>query len=170
MVGTLSLPDGAENPPVVLMLHGFTGSRDEFPIADSKLGLFTGLELHVAIYEATHNLVLLHVMRALSALLRSDVFHTRERLYARPKVRELLRDQHRAIYEAIAAGDGPAATEAAQAHLTYVRQAALEIRAAEEQLEVSWRRLEGGNVSFQARRRRDRAAAEDPARATGVPE
>lgn len=41
MAGTLNLPDGVENPPVVLMLHGFTGSRNEFPIADSEVGLFT---------------------------------------------------------------------------------------------------------------------------------
>lgn len=27
MVGTLNLPDGVENPPVVLMLLGFTGGR-----------------------------------------------------------------------------------------------------------------------------------------------
>jgi GntR family transcriptional repressor for pyruvate dehydrogenase complex len=104
------------------------------------------LELHVVIYEATHNVVLLHVMRALSTLLRSDVFQNRERLYARPKVRELLREQHRAIHAAIVAGDGAAAAEAAQAHLGFVRQAAQEIQAANEQLEVSLRRLEGGKI------------------------
>lgn len=115
------------------------------------------LELHVAIYEATHNLVLLHVMRSLSALLRSEVFQNRARLYARPKVRDLLLEQHRAIHAAIAAGDGPAAAEAAQAHLTYVRQAAQEIQAAEEQLEVSLRRLEGGNIGPRRRTSADRS-------------
>ncbi len=29
MVGTLVVPDGVENPPVVLMLHGFASKRDE---------------------------------------------------------------------------------------------------------------------------------------------
>ena len=110
------------------------------------------LELHVAIYEATHNLVLLHVMRTLATLLRSDVFQNRARLYARPKTRDLLREQHRAIHAAIAAGDGAAAAEAAQAHLTYVREAAREIQAAEEQLEVSLRRFEGGNIGVRPHR------------------
>jgi pimeloyl-ACP methyl ester carboxylesterase len=41
IVGTLNLPDGVENPPVVLMLHGFTGSRNEFPVAGGDVGLFT---------------------------------------------------------------------------------------------------------------------------------
>lgn len=41
IAGTLNLPDGVENPPVVLMLHGFTGSRNEFPVAGGDVGLFT---------------------------------------------------------------------------------------------------------------------------------
>lgn len=40
MAGTLNLPDGVDNPPVVLMLHGFTGQRDEFPVAGGDIGLF----------------------------------------------------------------------------------------------------------------------------------
>ncbi|MEI2301454.1 alpha/beta hydrolase [Ensifer sp. MJa1] len=40
IVGVLNLPDGATNPPVVLMLHGFTGQKDEFPMASSQTGLF----------------------------------------------------------------------------------------------------------------------------------
>lgn len=40
IVGVLNLPDGVANPPVVLMLHGFTGQKDEFPMASSQTGLF----------------------------------------------------------------------------------------------------------------------------------
>ena len=40
LVGILNLPDGIASPPVVLMLHGFTGQKDEFAIADSEEGLF----------------------------------------------------------------------------------------------------------------------------------
>lgn len=32
VVGTLELPEGVANPPVVLLLHGFTGKRDELAI------------------------------------------------------------------------------------------------------------------------------------------
>ena len=41
IVGTLELPKGIEKPPVVLLLHGFTGSRDELPIKDTKEGVFS---------------------------------------------------------------------------------------------------------------------------------
>lgn len=37
----LNLPDGVANPPVVLMMHGFTGQKNEFDIAGTQTGLFT---------------------------------------------------------------------------------------------------------------------------------
>lgn len=40
VVGTLSLPDSEPLPPAVLMLHGFTGQRDEVPLAGSGEGAF----------------------------------------------------------------------------------------------------------------------------------
>ncbi|MFN3642121.1 MAG: alpha/beta hydrolase family protein [Gemmobacter sp.] len=39
VVGTLSLPAG-EPAPVVLLLHGFTGTRDELPVAGTTEGVF----------------------------------------------------------------------------------------------------------------------------------
>lgn len=41
IVGTLNIPDDVETPPVALLLHGFTGSRDELaiPSADNE-GIF----------------------------------------------------------------------------------------------------------------------------------
>lgn len=36
VVGTLNLPDGVENPPAILLLHGFTGSRNELPIPSAE--------------------------------------------------------------------------------------------------------------------------------------
>ncbi|MEM9105582.1 MAG: alpha/beta fold hydrolase [Pseudomonadota bacterium] len=42
VVGTLEIPDEATAPaPVVLMLHGFTGTRDELPIKDTEDGVFS---------------------------------------------------------------------------------------------------------------------------------
>ena len=41
VVGTLETPDGVEKPPVVLMLHGFTGTRDELPVKDTDEGVFS---------------------------------------------------------------------------------------------------------------------------------
>jgi dienelactone hydrolase len=40
VVGTLNLPDGVANPPAILLLHGFTGSRNELEIPAVKEGIF----------------------------------------------------------------------------------------------------------------------------------
>jgi len=40
VIGTLELP-GGEPAPVVLLLHGFTGSRDELPVASTDEGVFS---------------------------------------------------------------------------------------------------------------------------------
>lgn len=40
LAAILNLPEGTQSPPVVLMLHGFTGQKDEFPIAKRNTGLF----------------------------------------------------------------------------------------------------------------------------------
>ncbi len=40
VIGTLETPEGAP-APVVLMFHGFTGSRDELPVANTDEGVFS---------------------------------------------------------------------------------------------------------------------------------
>lgn len=111
------------------------------------------VDLHVAIYEASHNIVLLQIMRALSGMLRRGVFHNREKLYARSEVREVLLGQHRAIFDAVMARDAEAAGRAAEEHMTYTRRVLSEIAAADARLEISLRRIEGGSISTRARRR-----------------
>jgi pimeloyl-ACP methyl ester carboxylesterase len=40
VVGTLNTPDGFDDPPAILLLHGFTGSRDELEIPAVGEGIF----------------------------------------------------------------------------------------------------------------------------------
>jgi len=105
------------------------------------------VDLHIAVYEASHNLVVLHTMRALSGMLRQGVIENREKLFLRPETRDRLREQHRAIYENVMAGRVDAAGEAAESHIHYTHQALKEITEAEGRLQVSLRRLSGGGVS-----------------------
>ncbi|AWK85736.1 FCD domain-containing protein [Azospirillum thermophilum] len=98
-------------------------------------------ELHLAVYEAAHNLVMLHIMRTLSELLRSDVFYNRADLYSRPGVRDLLLQQHLAIAEAVLSGDAGAARAAAGAHVQFTLRTLRDIRDSNARLEVSLRRI-----------------------------
>jgi GntR family transcriptional repressor for pyruvate dehydrogenase complex len=116
------------------------------------------VELHFLIYDASHNVVLLQVMRALSGLLRKGVFHNREKLFARPEVREVLLLQHTAIFDAVMARDAEAAGRAAADHMIYTRRVLKEIAEADARLEVSLRRIDGGSISARARRPDDAEA------------
>jgi len=98
-------------------------------------------DFHLSVYEATHNLLLLHIMRALSKMLREDVFYNRATLYQRKGVRDLLLEQHRGIYLAVMAGDPDAARKAASHHITFTREALHEITLADSRLESQLRQF-----------------------------
>lgn len=98
-------------------------------------------DFHIAIAEASHNIVLLHVVRSLLELLRKDVIFNRNLLYSRKDARDLLMEQHRKIYEYIMNRDAEGARAAAQAHMTHVERALREDRLSEARSDVSRRRL-----------------------------
>jgi GntR family transcriptional repressor for pyruvate dehydrogenase complex len=77
------------------------------------------LAFHVALYEASHNSVLAKVMLALTEVLKSSIVANRARVCELPESRGLLRDQHRAIHDAIMRHDPLAAQEAATKHLQF---------------------------------------------------
>jgi GntR family transcriptional repressor for pyruvate dehydrogenase complex len=74
-------------------------------------------DLHMLIYEGSHNLVMLHIMRAFADMLRHGVFYNRHQLYTHPGAREDLLSQHLAIGEAVLARDPRRAQEAASRHM-----------------------------------------------------
>lgn len=77
-------------------------------------------EFHMAIIEASHNVVMLHMLRSMFDLLRQGVFYNRQMLFRTRTTREFLLDQHRAINAALQARDPVAARAAVEAHLGFV--------------------------------------------------
>ncbi len=80
-------------------------------------------EFHLAIIEASHNVVMLHMMRSMYQLLREGVFYNRQVMFKQRTTRQSLLDQHRAINDALQARDPKAARAAVEAHLDYVENA-----------------------------------------------
>ncbi|MFT7059280.1 MAG: GntR family transcriptional repressor for pyruvate dehydrogenase complex [Pseudorhodobacter sp.] len=75
---------------------------------------------HMAIIEASHNVIMLHMMRSMYDLLKQGVFYNRQMMFKNKATRSMILDQHRAINEALQKRD-PAATRAAvNTHLDYV--------------------------------------------------
>lgn len=98
-------------------------------------------DLHHLIYEAAHNIVLLHVMRVFSEFHRSEIFFSRLQLYRRPGVRDSLLEQHISIADAILKGDPKTTERVAAAHISYTFETLEEIRRDGERVEVSLRRV-----------------------------
>lgn len=105
-------------------------------------GLKSDVELHSAIGEAAHNIILLHTLRACYRLLSGGIFFSREMLFAAPGAGDKLLAQHEAIYEAIMAGDAQAAREAAQAHIDFIITATREAERTGEWARISQLRLQ----------------------------
>lgn len=98
-------------------------------------------DLHLLVYEAAHNVVLLHVMRVFSEMHRNDILYSRNQLYRRYGVREQLLKQHLAIADAILKGDPKSAEKTATEHIEFTFETLEDIRRDEERIEVSLRRV-----------------------------
>ena len=79
-------------------------------------------EFHMAIIEASHNIIMLHMMRSMFDLLRQGVFYNRQVMFKQRMTREALLDQHRQINAGLQARDPVAARAAVVTHLNYVEQ------------------------------------------------
>ena len=77
-------------------------------------------EFHMSIIEASHNVVMLHMMRSMFDLLRQGVFYNRSVMFRQKSTRDTLLSQHKAMLDAILARDPEAARAAVHAHLAFV--------------------------------------------------
>jgi GntR family transcriptional repressor for pyruvate dehydrogenase complex len=99
-------------------------------------------QFHMAITEASHNVVMLHMMRSMYDLLREGVFYNRQAIFKQRQTRGLLLDQHRAINDALQARDPQGARAAVEAHLDYVGRCLTDQARAARNEDVARQRLD----------------------------
>lgn len=99
-------------------------------------------EFHLAIIEASHNVVMVHMMRSMFALLRQGVFYNRQVMFKQRTTRQALLDQHREINNAVQSRDPLGARGAVEAHLSYIEAALADQRRTEHNEEIARLRLE----------------------------
>ena len=104
-------------------------------------GVAIDVEFHNAVGECAHNIVLLHTLRSCYRLLEDGVFLSRTLIYRMPSAPDMLLAQHRAIYDAIVAGDALAARKAARDHIDHIERAMTEAERTGEWQRVSRLRL-----------------------------
>ena len=117
--------------------HGAEDPTDE---ADSDV------LLHSLVYEASHNVLMLHIMTVLAELMRKNIFYNREQLYRRSGVRDALLSQHLAIGDAVLRSDPTAAERAAAEHIRFTQATISEIRLDEMRLATSLRRIDRADI------------------------
>ncbi len=99
-------------------------------------------EFHLSIVEASHNIIMLHMMRAMFNLLHQGVFYNRQMIFRQRGTRDGLLAQHRAINEALQLRDPGAARAAAEAHLDYVYQLMSDLKRSERNEDIARLRYE----------------------------
>jgi len=89
-------------------------------MGDPVLASRADAQFHLAIAEASHNLVLLQMMRGLFDLLQATVTQNRQKMYTAPQTFEQLTAQHQELMAAILAGDPERARDTVCRHLEFV--------------------------------------------------
>lgn len=109
------------------------GSRAEEGAADARF--------HLAIAEASHNIILLHTIRGLFDLLKRNVVTNIGGMYAqRSETRDMLMQQHRELYQAIIERRADDAREIASRHIHYVQEVLEEAQEEAQRIARSQRR------------------------------
>ncbi|MEP2717576.1 FCD domain-containing protein [Pseudophaeobacter sp.] len=99
-------------------------------------------QFHSAIMDASHNVVMLHMMRSMFDLLHEGVFYNRRIMFSHHTTFEVLLGQHSAINAALQARDPEGARAAVEAHLDYVKQSLIDHQRTERNAEIAQQRLE----------------------------
>ena len=99
-------------------------------------------EFHLAIIEASHNIIMLHMMRSMYELLREGVFYNRSIMFKQRLTRDNLLDQHRAINAALQDRDPAGSRAAIERHLDFVQSSLEGHQKAETNESFARKRLE----------------------------
>ena len=99
-------------------------------------------DFHLSIIEASHNIIMLHMMRSMYDLLREGVFYNRQGMFNQRTTRNTMLDQHRAINDALQARDGQAAKDAVHAHMDHIEVSLRDQQKAQRNEIVAQQRLD----------------------------
>ncbi len=99
-------------------------------------------DFHMAILEASHNVIMLHMMRSMFQLLQGGVFYNRKIMFQQGNRRKTLLDQHSEINAALLSRDPGKAREAVIAHLNYVETCLANQRKSDANEAIAQQRLE----------------------------
>ncbi|WP_394211630.1 pyruvate dehydrogenase complex transcriptional repressor PdhR [Enterovibrio calviensis] len=122
--------------------HCHDNIREAQQLGDIKAEAAAVMQYLIAVTEASHNVVLLHIMRSLAPLLEHNILQNFELLNRREDVVDKV-SKHRAnIVQAITAGEPEKARQASHAHLAFIEETLLDLGREESRRERSLRRIQ----------------------------
>jgi GntR family transcriptional repressor for pyruvate dehydrogenase complex len=99
------------------------------------------VQYQIAVTEAAHNVVLLHLLRCMEPMLAQNVQNF-ELLYARRDMLPLVSNHRTRVFEAIMAGEPEQAREASHRHLAFIEEILLDRSREQSRRERSLRRIQ----------------------------
>ncbi len=127
-------------------------ARDDDRELEAKLDV----DLHMAVAEASHNLMLIQTIRSIFSMLSEGVFYNRDLAVKYGAHGMYLFKKHKLIYDAVMSGDPERAAAEARGHMTYMRGVMNEALLAEAREREAKRRLGIINHSRKSRKRASR--------------
>lgn len=94
---------------------------------DKKVEAEAVMQYQTAVTEASHNVVLLHLLRCMAPLLEQNVRQNFELLYSRREMLERVSNHRASIFDAIVAREPEKAREASHQHLAFIEEVLLEL-------------------------------------------
>lgn len=98
-------------------------------------------DFHMAIAEATHNIVFIHISQSMRELMQQELLNSRLVLFHKAGGREKILEQHAEIMNAIVEGDSTRAKLAMHKHIDYVTNIFRELERLEKRKEIALQRL-----------------------------
>ncbi|HDY92752.1 MAG TPA: FCD domain-containing protein, partial [Pseudoalteromonas sp.] len=95
---------------------------------------------HFSVAEASHNVVLLHLVRGMKALLEQNVLQNLTVLLKKSDISSQLAEHRRLLMDAVIDGNPEQARLASNAHLAFIEEALLEAGKEHSRIERSLRR------------------------------
>ena len=100
------------------------------------------MQYQIAVTEAAHNVVLLHLLRCMGPMLEQNVRQNFELLYSRREMLAKVSSHRAGIFEAIVAREPEKAREASHRHLAFIEEILLDLSREHTRRERSLRRLQ----------------------------
>lgn len=100
------------------------------------------VEFLIALTEASHNVVLLHIVRSLAPLLEQNVQQNLKLLHRRPEVIDKVSKHRASIVDAIVSGEPEKAREMSHSHLAFIEETLLDLSKEQTRRERSLSRIQ----------------------------